>query len=289
MTKKVLFFAAMALVSSVSFAKKESTQALFGIKSGIITLSQDPNARAEMEEMFANMPAREGRPAGMPGMDSTMTDMFGSWGGDQVIYFDDYGLKQVTVSGSTRTLVDPADGARVTINDEKKTGTKMPSFGGGAGMPGMRNMGGGMASGLTGFTYGNNGKAIDWLHIDEKTLKKNRIKSLGQEEIQGVVCDKYSMKTAQFQTVVENTMWVYKGIVLQTENNSEWGSMGAMQFASIQECEVPAELFEIGSDITISEPNFGGMGGFGGGFGGGDFGGGMGGFGGGMGGGFGGF
>lgn len=274
MTKKVLFLTVLTLVSSMSFAKNVKSEVKFGIKSGVIIMAQDPESRAEMEEMFANMPRREG-------MDSTMTDMFGSWGGDQKIYFDDYGLKQVTVSGSTRTLVDPKDGSTVTINDEKKTGTKMPNF---AGMGGMG--GGSMRStaGKTGFTYGSNGKLIDWLNINEKILKKNRIKYLGDELLQDVMCQKYTMKTAQFQTVVNNTYWVYKGIVLQTETDSEWGSMGAMKFAKIEEnVEVPAELFVIGDDIKVSEPNFGGFGG--GGFGGGDFGGfGGGGFGGGFGG-----
>lgn len=264
--KNVLFFAVLTLVSSLSFAKKEKTEVVFGIKSGVIIMAQDPDSREEMEEMFANMPRREGA----MGMDSTMADMFSSWGGDQKIYFDDYGLKQATVSGSSRTVVDPKDGATVTINDQKKTGTKMPNFGGMGGMGGgsMRSM-----AGKTGFTYGSNGKLIDWLNMDEKLLKKNHIKYLGEEELQGVVCKKYSMKTAQFQTVVNNTYWVYKGIVLQTETDSEWGSMGAMKFAKIEEnVNVPAELFEIGEDIKVSEPNFGGFGG--GGFGGGGFGGG---------------
>jgi len=100
---KKLFFAA-ALVCAVSVAKAQApADAIYGVKSGIITMSMDMMGQEMVTET----------------------------------YFDDYGKKTAQVSDfggqKSRTIV--VDGEQVRIDDAAKTATKMPSFGGmGGGM-----------------------------------------------------------------------------------------------------------------------------------------------------------
>ena len=90
------FFAAALLVMAVS---ANAQDAIYGIKSGIIT--------TEMDMMGQNIV--------------------------QKTYFDDYGKKQANVSdfggGQMRTITQ--DGAQIMINEAEKSATRMPSFGGG--------------------------------------------------------------------------------------------------------------------------------------------------------------
>ncbi len=101
---KKLFFAA-ALVCAVSVAKAQApADAIYGVKSGIITMSMDMMGQEIVTET----------------------------------YFDDYGKKTAQVSdfGGQKSRTITVDGAQVRIDDAAKTATKMPSFGG--------MMGGGM-------------------------------------------------------------------------------------------------------------------------------------------------
>lgn len=100
---KKLFFAA-ALVCAVSVAKAQApADAIYGVKSGIITMSMDMMGQEIVTET----------------------------------YFDDYGKKTAQVSdfGGQKSRTITVDGAQVRIDDAAKTATKMPSFGGmGGGM-----------------------------------------------------------------------------------------------------------------------------------------------------------
>ena len=212
------------------------------------------------------------------------------------IYFDDYGKKYVTVTsrgeaGTTRSLM--INDENYTINDAEKSATKMPSFGGRRGGQGGggRGMGMGMGMGMGAQTT----PMFDWENLDPKTIKKNKIKELGEEEVAGVMCKKYSVTQSNQGYSTEMTLWIYKNLTMKSETISDWGTMG-QTVEKLEETDVDPTLFELPADYKVEEMqmNFGGgagMGGFGGGdFGGGGFGGGMGGggFGGGMGGGFGG-
>lgn len=92
--KKLLFIAAI-LVAAVASAQPKD--ALFGVKSGIVTMSMD-----------------------MMGMEIV-----------QDIYFDDYGQKQVTVANfnGQKNRIITENGSQIMINDEAKTAQRMPSFG----------------------------------------------------------------------------------------------------------------------------------------------------------------
>ena len=307
MQMRKLMIAAMMLAAvsmSVNAAKKDKTEPaepVLGIKSGVITMAnnmgqfQGMGGGAGMGGFGGGQMGGFGGGAGMGGGQRPQGQ--GGQRGDRQmnfdpsqmvtkIYFDDYGKKTVTVTsrgeaGTTRSLAIGEDNYQ--INDAEKSATKMPSFGGrrgGQGGGGGRGMGMGMMGGMGAQTT----PMFDWENLDAKTIKKNKIKELGQEEVAGVMCKKYSVTTSNQGYSTEQTLWIYKNLTMKSETVSDWGTMG-QTVEKLEETDVDQSLFELPKDYKVEERqmNFGG-GGMGG-FGGGDFGGGAGGFGGGMGGG----
>ena len=238
---------AVALNVDAKREKKAEPEILYGVKSGIITMSM-------------------GDMGGFGG--------FGALGGGdaiaQKIYFDDYGRRTVTESimaeTTTRSIV--VGDETLMINDTDSTIVKMPVMGAMRGMSGTP-------------------KPIDWLNLDAKTIKKNKIKEIGDETVAGIPCKVYTMRINMMGSFQTQTLWIYKGITMKTETQTDWGTMGQSAIAFQENAEIPASKFEVPTNYQVREMQ---MGGFGGGFGGdfGGFGGDFGGFGG-FGGGFGGF
>jgi hypothetical protein len=215
-------FMAAALMAVVSLANAQApADAPYGVKSGVYTMS-------------------------MAFGDNEMVTEY---------YFDNYGLKTAQVSeggfgmmgggqqGKTRTITDK-DGSQIQINDEAKTATKMPSFGG-------MGFGGGRAQ-------------INWNKLTDEVKKANNIKELGKETIAGKECTKYSMTTEGFQGPQEQTVWIYKGIQLKNEMSSDFGTFGAT-CKKFEEKDVPASMFEVPAGVKVEEldmSQFGGFGGF---------------------------
>ena len=215
-------FLAAALMAVVSLGNAQApADAPYGVKSGVYTMS-------------------------MAFGDNEMVTEY---------YFDNYGLKTAQVSeggfgmmgggqqGKTRTITDK-DGSQIQINDEAKTATKMPSFGG-------MGFGGGRAQ-------------INWNKLTDEVKKANNIKELGKETIAGKECTKYSMTTEGFQGPQEQTVWIYKGIQLKNEMSSDFGTFGAT-CKKFEEKDVPASMFEVPAGVKVEEldmSQFGGFGGF---------------------------
>ena len=314
MRKLMVAAVMLAAVSlSVNAAKKDKQQPaepVLGIKSGVITMA---NNMGQFQGMGggagmggfgggAGMGGFGGG-AGMGGQRPQGAPQGGRGGqGGQrqmnfdpstmvtKIYFDDYGKKTVTVTsrgeaGTTRSLAIGEDNYQ--INDAEKSATKMPSFGGRRGGQGGggRGMGMGMMGGMG--MGAQTTPMFDWENLDAKTIKKNKIKELGEEEVAGVMCKMYSVTQSNQGYQTQMTLWIYKNLTMKSETVTDYGTMG-QTVEKLEETEVDPSLFELPADYKVEEMqmNFGGgagMGGFGGGMGGGDFGGG--GFGGGMGGG----
>ena len=214
-------FLAAALMAVVSLANAQApADAPYGVKSGVYTMS-------------------------MAFGDNEMVTEY---------YFDNYGLKTAQVSeggfgmmgggqqGKTRTITDK-DGSQIQINDEAKTATKMPSFGG-------MGFGGGRAQ-------------INWNKLTDEVKKANNIKELGKETIAGKECTKYSMTTEGFQGPQEQTVWIYKGIQLKNEMSSDFGTFGAT-CKKFEEKDVPASMFEVPAGVKVEEMDMSQFGGFGG-------------------------
>lgn len=155
----------------------------------------------------------------------------------QETYFDDYGAKQATVMDmrgqKVRTIV--VDGKTVMISDEEKTATTMPSMGPGGSGAGM------------------GGNSINFLSLDEKTIKKNRIKELGEEEIIGKPCTKYSYKVLMMGSAITVYAWVYKGITLKTTMKTDFGEMGMAATKIQEDVQIDPAMFVVPEGVTIQE------------------------------------
>lgn len=158
----------------------------------------------------------------------------------QDIYFDDYGAKQVTVSnfqGRKMRMLN-IDGSNVMVNDEEKSAVRMPAMVPGAGE-----------------------NRINWLNLDEKTVKKNKIKEEGEETVVGKTCKKYSYKVLMMGQPVSATAWVYKGITLKTSTKTDFGEMGQKATKIEEDIKVDPAMFEVPEGVKIQDMDMSMMGG----------------------------
>lgn len=158
----------------------------------------------------------------------------------QDIYFDDYGAKTVTVSdfGGNKMRMLEKDGSNIMVNDAEKTAVRMPAMG-----PGAENR-------------------INFLNLDEKTVKKNKIKEVGEEAIAGKTCKKYTYKVLMMGQPITTTVWVYKGITLKSSTNTDFGEM-VQQATQIEEnIDIDPAMFTIPEGVTVQDMDMSMMGGF---------------------------
>ena len=270
---KKYFIAAMIMAVCVSAGakKKEVKEVLFGVKSGVITVTSDMGEMPDFSAMGGGLAAFG---------DSSFIERMNSFNsGDmrEQIYFDDYGKKtaRISVYGENITRTISVGDSTYTINEKENTATVMPIFGGARNgrSGGMGGFGGGF--GMGGAQIGQLGE-IDWMNLDKKTIRRNKIKELGEEQVAGVTCKKYSMSPSNQMGFTQNiTVCVYEGIPLSTVTESDWSTTSQTAMNFIAEDVDPA-FFELPKGCKVSEMSMGGFGGgmmdFGG-FGGGDFGG----------------
>lgn len=156
-------------------------------------------------------------------------------------YFDDYGVKQATVMemmGQKMRSIE-VDGKNVMIDDAAKTAISMPGMG-----PQM----------------GGNNK-INFLNLDEKTIKKNKIKEEGQEEVAGKMCTKYSYRMLMMGQGVTVHAWVYKGIILKTTIKTDFGEMVTKATKVEEDIQVDPALFVLPEGVEVQEMDMSMMGG----------------------------
>jgi catabolite regulation protein CreA len=156
-------------------------------------------------------------------------------------YFDDYGVKQATVMemmGQKMRSIE-VDGKNVVIDDAAKTAISMPGMG-----PQM----------------GGNNK-INFLNLDEKTIKKNKIKEEGQEEVAGKMCTKYSYRMLMMGQGVNVHAWVYKGITLKTAIRTDFGEMVTKATKVEEDIQVDPALFVLPEGVEVQEMDMSMMGG----------------------------
>lgn len=157
----------------------------------------------------------------------------------QEIYFDDYGAKQATISnfGGNKMRMLVIDGANVMVNDAEKTATKMPMMGMGQ------------------------GEKVNFSNLDEKTIKKYKVKELGTETVAGKECKKYSVTVFMMGQPQKQTVWVYKGITLKTSSKSDFGEMGQTATKIQENVEIPASTFTLPEGVEVKEMDMGMFGG----------------------------
>ena len=158
----------------------------------------------------------------------------------QEIYFDDYGAKQVTVMNmqgqKMRTLQQ--DGSNIMVNDADKTAMRMPAMGQDA------------------------ANRINFLNLDEKTVKKNKIKEEGEETVAGKTCKKYTYKVMMMGQPITTTAWVYKGITLKSSTSTDFGEMGQTATKIEENIDIDPAMFTIPEGVKVQDMDMSMMGGF---------------------------
>ena len=156
----------------------------------------------------------------------------------QQIYFDDYGVKQATVGnfGGRKSRNIVVDGSTVMVNDDEKTAMKMPMMG--------------------------QQERVNFLNLDEKTIKKYKVKELGTETVAGKECKKYEVTLFMMGQPQKQTVCVYKGITLKSTSKSDFGSMDQVATKVEENVTIPASMFTVPEGVKIEEMNMGMMGGF---------------------------
>ena len=156
----------------------------------------------------------------------------------QKMYFDDYGAKQANISefaGQKMRSIE-VDGKNIMIDDAAKTATKMPAM-------------------------GVDANKINFLNLTDQVIKKNKIKEIGQEEIAGKKCTRYTYKVLTMGQAVTVNVWVYKGIPLKTSTKTDFGEIGMSATAIEEDIQIDPAMFIIPEGIEIQEMNMGMMGG----------------------------
>ena len=155
----------------------------------------------------------------------------------QQMYFDDYGVKQATVGdfGGRKSRNIVVDGSTVMVNDDEKTAMKMPMMG--------------------------QQERVNFSNLDEKAIKKYKVKELGTETVAGKECKKYEVTLFMMGQPQKQTVWVYKGITLKSESKSDFGLMNQTAVKVEENVEIPASMFVVPEGVKIEEMNMGMMGG----------------------------
>jgi len=156
----------------------------------------------------------------------------------QEIYFDDYGVKQVTVSdfGGQKMRMLMKDGSSIMVNDADKTATRMPAMGGDA------------------------SSRINFINLDEKTVKKNKVQEAGEETVAGKTCKKYTYKVMMMGQPQTVTAWVYKGITLKSSSSSDFGEMVQAATKIEENITIDPAMFEIPEGVKIQDMDMSMMG-----------------------------
>ena len=154
----------------------------------------------------------------------------------QEVYFDDYGAKQATVGnfGGRKSRNIVVDGSTVMVNDDEKTAMKMPMMG--------------------------QQERVNFSNLDEKAIKKYKVKELGTETVAGKECKKYEVTLFMMGQPQKQTVCVYKGITLKSESKSDFGSMNQVATKIQENVEIPASMFVLPEGVKVEEMNMGGMG-----------------------------
>ncbi len=155
----------------------------------------------------------------------------------QEIYFDDYGAKKATVMnfGGQKSRNIVVDGATIMVNDDEKTAMKMPMMG--------------------------QQETVNFSNLDEKTIKKYKVKELGKETVAGKECTKYEVTVFMMGQPQKQTVWVYKGITLKSASSSDFGDMVQTATKIQENVEIPASMFVLPAGVKVQEMDMGMMGG----------------------------
>lgn len=165
--------------------------------------------------------------------------------GTEVLYIDDYGMKEATVDNFTMKVmgremptnqIQVTDGEWVyTIDVRKKEGTKMKN----PSLEMMRNM------------SEEQKKAM--MDLGSEMMKKMDAKETGEETVAGKPCKVWSVES------VGTKVWVWSGLTLKRELKI-MGVRQHLEAVSVEtDVPVPADQFEVPQGVRITERDMGKM------------------------------
>ena len=152
----------------------------------------------------------------------------------QTLTFDNYGKKEATdvememMGVKVHTVNLTKDGFIYNLDMVKKTGTKSPEVN-------IANA------------------SIDFENLTEEMVKEMELKKLGTEEFLGKTCEKMSIDNKKMG--MKGTFLVYKGVALKSETDLGSMKMNLLAEKFEENPTIPAEKFEVPSDIKIMESN----------------------------------
>jgi len=94
-------------------------------------------------------------------------------------------------------------------------------------------------------------KPVNYLDLTPETIEMYKIVEMGQEEVAGKPCKKYSMEISQMGQTANVTAWVWKGIALKTVSSLS-GTTFTEETKEVKEnATIDPEEFTIPEDVTI--------------------------------------
>lgn len=154
---------------------------------------------------------------------------------ESIWYIDDYGEKESSetlmkvggVTGIEKHLLTIMDGNFViNVDLDMKTASRMK-------MP---------------------QEAVNYLKLSPEIIEKFKVKEIGEEEVAGKPCKKYSLEISQMGQTAQVLTWVWKGLVFKSEMGANGMMIMKETVAEIKENPaVPADKFIVPEGITISQ------------------------------------
>ena len=178
---------------------------------------------------------------------SEMDNLIGDNKIQNVLYFDDYGAKEATVTKSetkmmgmtvkTHNVEITRDGYQYKLDMEKKTGTKfkMPSY------PTA-------ASGTAMFAN------LSDADLASDMMKEWNIKKEAPQTIAGKQCDVYSMDNQKRQ--MKGTVASYQGIPMKVDQTMAGMKIKSEVVKFEENAAMPAGIFDVPADVKIEEVKY---------------------------------
>ena len=133
-------------------------------------------------------------------------------------YFDDYGAKEastISMMGMEMTQINK-DGKMYMVNKAEKSVQEMPA----------------------------QQQSINYLHLTDEVIAKNKIKEVGKETVSGKECTNYSLEMNQMGQTAKATVSVWNGFAMKTTIDLGGFSM-TTKVTEINEGPVDAAIFEV--------------------------------------------
>jgi outer membrane lipoprotein-sorting protein len=97
-------------------------------------------------------------------------------------------------------------------------------------------------------------ETINYLQLTPEIREKYALKEIGEEEVAGKSCKKYSTEAAQMGQTMQINTWIWKGIVLKSETSSNGKVVATDTAVKVEEdAAIPADKLAVPENVTVHE------------------------------------